>query len=85
MVAKDPFKVPGRPGKPFAKDWSESHIDLTDNPCSLQQSNQFKKKTALCIVCCVLSHKARTRRKCDEFRSSTKEDKRELKLNSGRM
>ena len=32
MIAKDPFKVPGRPGKPWAKDWSEDHIDLMWDP-----------------------------------------------------
>ena len=42
MVAKDPFKVPGRPGKPFAKDWSESHIDLMWDPPKYDGGNSIK-------------------------------------------
>ena len=32
VMAKDPFKLPGRPGKPFADDWDVDRIDLKWNP-----------------------------------------------------
>ena len=32
VMAKDPFKLPGRPGKPFADDWDVDRIDLKWDP-----------------------------------------------------
>ena len=32
VMAKEPFKLPGRPGKPFADDWDVHRIDLKWDP-----------------------------------------------------
>jgi predicted phage tail protein len=42
MVAKDPYKVPGRPGKPHATNWSESHIELMWDPPKFDGGNTIR-------------------------------------------
>ena len=32
VTAKDPFQVPGKPGKPFAEDWDVDRVDLKWEP-----------------------------------------------------
>ncbi len=59
LVAKDPFKVPGRPGKPFAVDWSETFIELNWDPPKFDGGStirtwviEWKTKFGIWETCC---------------------------------